>query len=105
MASTQQVTTFLKEFKAKVAKDEFVIIEREEYLLCKINLGLSEFHVEQLIFNLTPDEYVKGPEPDDDGSPGQVWVFKPNIEGTNIYLKLKLDTSVAKILSLKYWVD
>jgi hypothetical protein len=34
--------------------------------------------------------YVKGPEPDDDGSPGEVWFFKKIVKGKKIYIKLKI---------------
>ena len=39
---------------------------------------------------LKPENFVKGSEPDNDGSDGSIWVFYHGVFGTRIYLKLML---------------
>jgi hypothetical protein len=52
---------------------------------------------------LKPENFVKEPEPDDDGSDGSIWVFYHDEFGARFYVKLKLYTvegeDLLKILS------
>lgn len=59
--------------------------------------GLREEDAFEIITNLGPEDYVWGPKPDDDGSPGEVWLFYyPHSElffpfdRIQLYIKLKI---------------
>ncbi|RJR08451.1 hypothetical protein C4588_05535 [Candidatus Parcubacteria bacterium] len=39
---------------------------------------------------LSPDDYCKGPEADEDGSKGEIWVFGKKIQEKLFYIKLKI---------------
>lgn len=61
--------------------------------------GLIEEDAYVIIANLKPEHYTKGPEPDDDGSPGDVMVFHhPYTRQASpgdmilLYIKLKIWT-------------
>jgi hypothetical protein len=42
------------------------------------------------VAKLTPEQYVKGPDDDDDGSDGSIWFFYHDEFGMRFYVKLKL---------------
>jgi len=61
--------------------------------------GLHEEDAREIISNIRADHYYKGPEPDDDGSPGDVMVFfypyqrqAPPGRRILLYIKLKIWT-------------
>lgn len=46
--------------------------------------------INEIIFDLTEEDWVKGPEEDRDGYPGYVYVFKSNIlEDVITYIKIR----------------
>jgi hypothetical protein len=55
--------------------------------------GFTKSDAELLVRSLRTIDYSMGPEPDDnaDRSPGEVWVFGREFEGTDLYVKLKLE--------------
>lgn len=62
-------------------------------------LGLTVQDAKEVIVALTERQYSRGPDMDDDGSNGEIWVFAADIDGVQTYIKLKFDGSEAKCLS------
>ena len=89
--SRSRVLDFLRRFKAKVRDEGIVFIKRQENVHTLAYLGMLTYQAEELILGLAVDDYLRGPMPDDDGSPGEVWEFTVRAHGTNLYIKLKLD--------------
>jgi hypothetical protein len=63
--------------------------------------GLSEEDVYDIVTKLKPEHYHQGPEPDDDGSPGDVMVFFYPYQSQSLpqnvirlYIKLKIWTDI-----------
>jgi hypothetical protein len=52
--------------------------------------GLTVQGICTRLAKLCPDQYVKGPEADDDGSDGSIWFFYHDEFGVRFYVKLKL---------------
>jgi hypothetical protein len=61
--------------------------------------GIAVTEVKPTVFALTETEYKSGPEPDHDGSPGEVWTFETDYLSWTVYIKLKIDEKVATCLS------
>jgi hypothetical protein len=59
-------------------------------------LGITKTLRGEVIRSLTPEDYCKGPLPDETQS-GDVWIFGAQIEDTEVYIKLKLTESEAPI--------
>jgi hypothetical protein len=95
----QLAADFLKRFKKEFTRGRFTFVRRETSLQAMAFLGIMPADAEQIILGLTANDYCKGPENDEDGSPGEVWVFGTALDRTQIYIKLKLDASVAKCIS------
>lgn len=88
MATTGDINAFLIRFKAFVAAGELRFIPRTFSDLA--SLGITFEQAEDVLLGLGPRDYCKGPEDDEDGSPGEVWVFGNEIDRTSVYIKLKL---------------
>lgn len=88
--SRQDVMEFLLEFKQIVTEGSGVdIVPRAEMRPTLAELGLTMANLEELLLGLSVADYCKGPEPDRD-RPGDVWVFGREIEGQEVYIKLKV---------------
>lgn len=99
IASKTDVIQFLKKFKQVVASEGLAFIQRTKNIQGLISLGLTIPVAEQLIFSLTEEDYVGGPEADKDGSLGEIWFFCRLESGQQMYIKLKLAGNKAKCLS------
>jgi len=92
------VSSFLKEFKKlAVAGNVDIFVDRAEYKTSFIELGITKFVAFQEILSLSIENYCSGPEPDKD-RPGYIWEFGKDIEGKEVYIKLK----IAEIGAKKY---
>lgn len=52
-------------------------------------LGITIEQRQQAIMYLGYKDYIKGPEPDEDGSSGDIWFFKKIVAKVEVYIKLK----------------
>jgi hypothetical protein len=90
MASWDEVAAFLKQFKIAVSFGHYLFVQRQKNLLGLAALGVTPVSTEQILDGLTPENYVRGPEKDHDGSQEDVWFFGCDVGGTEVYIKLKL---------------
>ena len=88
--SPNQVSQFLKRFKALVSEGEFLIVRRQANIQGIIDIGLTLEGCKQEILDLSIENYSSGPEPDRD-YPGDIWVFGKDVLGQEVYFKLKID--------------
>jgi hypothetical protein len=101
--SIQDVRDFLLEFKQVATSGSGVdIIPRAETRPTLAQLGLTMANLEDLLLGLSVADYCKGPAPDRD-RPGNIWIFGREIEGQEVYIKLKVaqvgDRRIAKCIS------
>jgi hypothetical protein len=87
----QKVTLFLHLMKM-VAQSRFVFWDRQETRDTFAHLGINRPHAESLVLALTPDDYVKGPEPDRNNPSLEVWVFGLLVGHEEVYVKLQVIT-------------
>lgn len=98
-----QVTIFLKEFK-KVATEgnSLYIINREKNRDALIALGLTKNNCKEILLSLYANDYCAGPKKDKDRE-GFIWEFGKNVNGNEIYIKLKVTevegNKIAKCIS------
>lgn len=88
-AKRVEVAQFLSQFKLASAGQRPVVISRQKNQQTLIDLGLTLNEQASIIFSLTPEDYVSGPDNDYD-RPGVVWVFGTKVAATEIYIKLKI---------------
>lgn len=98
-ASRSEVCEFLRRFKARMLTDGLYFVPRKRNLDGLAILGFTINEAERIILDLTEGNYCRGPEQDEDGSPGEIWFFGVLEDGHSIYIKVKLDDDFAKCLS------
>lgn len=97
-ASSQTIARFLIDFKKALSRDDWEIVQRRADYAKMTEMPASA--IKKVLFNLTPDNYVKGPELDRNGSGEFIWVFsKDGVTTQMLYIKLKLIDGHAKVLS------
>ncbi len=64
--------------------------EREKNTQALLDMGLSDAERREIILALTSDNYVAGPKPDDTDDTKEVWEFGENVDGTDVYVKLRV---------------
>lgn len=98
----EQIREFLMEFKEIIVKRGLDVIPRTENIEALAALGLTKKDRKNEILSLSVADYCSGPEPDVDRQ-GHIWVFGKEINGINIYIKLKMaqvgEMKIAKCLS------
>ena len=97
MPTRQQVAQFLNEFKAALSLGFVRWLERSAEGKAHLSgLNINRNQAVEYLHSLTPDNYCKGPEPDDFESTRYVWVFGSDVEGTEAYIKLTLQPDPRK---------
>ncbi len=85
------------------------IVDREKNRKMRYDLNITIADQEDIVRNLTIQEYCKGPLEDDDPRRNQyVWVFKTQFDETPIYVKItdiKRDSSGAYVDAISCHID
>lgn len=88
--SQEEARAFLLDFKDTVTAGSGVyLIPRDANRQTLKYLGLTKNNLEEILLGLTILDYCKGPDADRDQA-GEIWVFGKEIEGENVYIKLKV---------------
>ena len=90
MTTRQDVVDFLNLFKGATMLGHFHIKDREKNTQGLLDLGISCDERKEIILGLTPEDYVTGPKSDDTDYRKQVWEFGKDVEGTAVYIKLRV---------------
>lgn len=89
-AKLRVISKFLKEFKNIAVKGRGLdIVSRKENIKALADLGLTKKNCKHEIISLSVSDYCEGPKPDKD-KPGYIWVFGKEIDGKEVYIKLKI---------------
>jgi len=89
--SATDVSTYLSKVKSLVSAGQYDFVPRRINLMSLAKAGLSLQNAKSEILSLVSSEYFSGPEHDDDPNrPGNIWVFKKDINGTLFYIKIKI---------------
>lgn len=103
---SDHVRKFLLEFKKAATSGSGVdLVPRKNTRPTLLKLGLTTRNVEEILLSLSVADYCKGPEEDRD-RPGEVWFFGKEIEGYEVYIKLKVANvsgrAIAKCISFHF---
>ena len=86
-----QVLSFLNDFKELIGQGQFLIKDHYKNRQALIDLGITYHQREDYILALAIEHYSAGPIPDQ-YKPGQYWVFGKEVDGNEVYIKLKIVT-------------
>ncbi len=77
--------------KALIRAKKYDFIPRRKNMQALSQLGLTIPDTISEISSLTTNNYYKGPKPDfDPCKAGDIWEFKKNLGGTQLYIKVKV---------------
>ncbi len=103
-----KVIQFLRDFK-QLAQIELSVVPRDINTQALIELRLTYKDRRNAIMSLSVEDYSSGPDPDTD-RPGYVWCFGKDVNGIEVYIKLKIveytpagsTTAIRKALCLSF---
>ena len=90
MSTSGQTVLFLISIKEAVASGQFTVVPRKKNLDTLAKTGITVGHLKKIISDLTPENYISGPDPDLAIPDEKLWVFGVELESIEYYLKLKL---------------
>lgn len=98
-ALRKYVRQFLKEFKSLVYQNGLIVKDRQINMQYLLELGLTAKQREEIVLSLSVLDYCSGPIKDE-YRPGNYWVFGKQIDGVEVYIKLKIAGSAAREYAL-----
>ena len=90
MPSRREIAAFLRAFKACVMLDRLTVKSRQKNRQGLLDLGLSTQQRREVLLGLEPQDFVAGPKPDRSDPTKDIWEFGKALEGTDIYIKLRV---------------
>lgn len=87
----RQKLTIIKQLVTKDKNgDKFILANRDKNRNFMLEYGLLTNNIKDIILNLEVDDYYKGPEEDDAGFEGEIWIFTPIFQNIKLYIKIRL---------------
>ena len=83
------VRQFLDEFKALIYENGLLVIGRQINRDHLLESGLTAKQREEIVLSLSVLDFSSGPTKDE-YKPGYYWVFGKQIDGVEVYIKLKI---------------
>lgn len=94
----RQKLTIIKELVTKDKNgDKFILVNRDKNRNFMLEYGLLTNDIKVIILNLEVDDYYKGPEEDDAGFEGEIWIFTPTFQNIKLYIKIRLANNTVVI--------
>jgi hypothetical protein len=91
----RDVHQFLIEFKSLILEKGLIVTERMVNRDLLLELGLTKEQREEIVCSLSVLDYSSGPIRDE-YKPGHYWVFGKQVEGSEVYIKLKIAGSAGE---------
>lgn len=87
----RQKLTIIKQLVTKDKNgNKFILANRAKNRNFMLEHGLLINDIKNIILNLEVDDYYKGPEEDDVGLEGEIWIFTPIFQDIKLYIKIRL---------------
>lgn len=94
----RQKLTIIKKLVTKDKNgDKFILVNRDKNRNFMLEYGLLTNDIKDIILNLEVDDYYKGPEEDDAGFEGEIWIFTPTFQNIKLYIKIRLANNTVVI--------
>ena len=103
----RQKLTIIKQLVTKDKNgNKFILANRDKNRNFMLEYGLLSNDIKDIILNLEVDDYYKGPEEDEAGFEGEIWIFTPIFQNIKLYIKIRLanNTLVVCISIHKYGI-
>lgn len=103
MATANEIETFLQDFKVKMKVWDIIFRDdRGKNTQTLLDLEISPKDREKIITQLTAADYYKGPLKDKLNDGPDLWVFKKEVKGFKVYIKLTLGFCNNKVICISF---
>jgi hypothetical protein len=86
--TTQLVKKYLFEVKREICQKKYQFIQRRKNVDFLKEYGLTLDDMLLVLLDLSPNDYISGPEEDRDTKQGAIWKFKYTLDEIQIYIKI-----------------
>lgn len=83
----QKIRHFLKQLNIAINNNDIYRERRDKNIETFEKFSLNDRDVLNIIKRMKIDDYIRGPEPDDKGRPGEIWIFKLKVSNKILYVK------------------
>ncbi len=90
MAARDEVVSLLNLFKGCVILGRYIVKDKQKNRQGLIDLGITPDQRREVLLGLTPENYHAGPKPDDTDDTKEVWEFGQDVEGVEVYIKVRV---------------
>lgn len=91
MTTKDEVNSFLAQFHAKAKVFGIVFFgEREKNMNTLAELGITAKFREDMVKQISAEDFYKGPEPNVLNNLGDMWIFGKAIKNREVYIKITL---------------
>lgn len=105
MATREEVETFLCRFYQKVKVFGIVFRDdRGKNAATLAELDITPRYRENVVLNLTVDDYIEGPVEDILNRCGEMWVFGKDVKGREVYIKISLGRENAYTICISFHI-
>jgi hypothetical protein len=87
----RHILIFLKDFKELMGQGRYFVKDHHKNIQTLKDLDITTRIRDNLILSTALNDYSSGPNPDE-YQPGDYWVFGKDLNGVEIYIKLKIVT-------------
>jgi hypothetical protein len=94
----EQVRKFLLDFKEVAVTSGVYLVPRHDTQETMRYLGLTKRNVKEILIGLSVADYCAGPKADRDRA-GEIWEFGKDVDGCDVYIKLKLAEVDGKLIA------
>jgi hypothetical protein len=84
------IVNFLKSLRVTIGAGTFSLVNREKNNAFMLKAGMTYDDMFDALRELSVNDYIEGPMPDDINQEHQVWVFGARHMGFDIYIKVKV---------------
>ncbi|MFN0081008.1 MAG: hypothetical protein ACKVOM_00690 [Ferruginibacter sp.] len=102
MATANEIEAFLQDFKEKMKIWGIFFLSRDKNLQTLLDLEISSNDREKIITQLTAADYSKGPSKDELNDGPDLWVFKKEVKGFKVYIKITLGFCNKKVICISF---
>lgn len=101
----EEVSLFLKQFHAKSKIYGIVYFgEREKNVRALTELGISAKRRDEIVRQISVQDYYKGPEPNRLNNLGDLWMFGKEVNAQTVYIKITLGKRENRTICISFHI-
>ena len=105
MANIQEVSSFIRDFNAKVKVFGLIFRNgREKNVKALVDLEISPIKRRETVMSICPTDYVEGPLDDKLNKINKMWVFGKTVKGHDVYIKVSMGYENSSAICISFHI-